>query len=292
MGRTRAMVVAAVVAMAGCGGSDGDTDGGPAGSLPDLTLPGGGELTLPEGGDDTFPLPEPAPQTFVDLPGTIRFGNFLSDGTAGVDIDLYWGFPPATGEFVVTIPYGTVSDFVSPRRVENAFGDANEATYWFLPAGSDPTTVEQPTWQSREFFDPGSRITTLIAADAPAKPDVSMMFTAVSEHEIAAAPSDAAHVYSWDRPWDSLPDKPFAVVGYEGECSPEQGEGAGGNVGTPARVPPGSAGVTLFDANSECASGAAPAEESVEAGRSYVLIGLAPSVDPAARTTMLLEVGA
>jgi hypothetical protein len=144
-----------------------------------------------------------------------------------------------------------------------------------------------------QHFMEDTQLTVALAAVTPTgATELFVAWTTFFESEIGTPPSGSAHVYGWDDAWSPIEDYSFALVGTADLCAPEDGEGDFGNLGVPAVIPAGTSGLTLFDANTECATGAPPADGEVEAGHSYVLLGEALTYDLDARSVILLEVGA
>ena len=279
-----ALFAVALLGVAGC------SDDGGSGSSPfDVSAPGGSTLES-DGGQPTFDFDLPDP-TFTALPGRIRFANFVSDGTGGVDLDIYWGQDPEIGQLMGTVPYGTVTEFMSPMRQDPSMLDADEASWSVVPAGG--TTREEMIGSGDEPFTAETTLTIAMSGvePLPSQPALNLSKQVFYEHELSVPPAGFAHVYAWDSPWAAYIEGGFGVVGSAATCYFDDGVGTGGNVGTPALVPAGTSGLELVDANTECATGSGPVTGSVEAGRSYVLIGLAPTTDPAERTAVLLPLG-
>jgi len=269
-----------------CGGSGGsDGGGGMGGSDESGGSSSGGSSS---GGSSTGGS---SSESFTDLSGRIRFANFISDGEAGVDVDVYWGNPLANYEFFASVPYGTVSEFATPRHdEENVVLDADEARYYVMPAGA--TEFEDMLASGDEVF---AEETQLTAALAMARADVgvpgAILTQIFEEHELSLPPEGFSHVYAWAAAWAPIDEFSFAVVGSGDLCEPDDGEVTGGNIGTPALIPEGATGVTLFDANTECASGVPAPDGTIEVGHSYVLMGEAETYDLEQRSLLLLEVG-
>lgn len=267
--------------LGGMGGSSGGDSGGNTGSGGQAT--GGATGTGGGSGSDA---------EFFDLTGRIRFANFISDGEEGLAVDVYWGSSFGQSEFMGTVAYAEVTDFVVPRFTENTVLDEDETNYFVLPAGS--TETSEVLAAADEAFASDTQLTVALSAAEPiaSLPGLHVSSTTFFEHEISTPPAGMAHVYGWDNPWDPIEGFSFALVGADDLCDPEFGEVTGGNLGTPAIIPEGATGVTLFDANTECASGGPEPEGSIEAGHSYVLLGEAETYDLGERTVVLLEVGA
>ena len=210
---------------------------------------------------------------------------------AGVDIDVYWGASPEDGQLMGTVAFGTVSEFTTPMHTDFGFADADEASWSFVRQGG--TTREDMIGGGDESFTADSVLTVGMAAakPLPSQPGLNLSTQIFYEHELSVPPAGFAHVYSWDGPWQATIEGAFGVLGSSATCFFDSGEATGGNIGEPNLVPAGTTGLAIVDANTECATGAAPAAEAVEAGRSYVAIGVAPTADPAARTTVLLPLG-
>lgn len=276
--------LAAVVLLGLTACSDDSSSGNPFDNLP------GSSAGEDNGGLPTLDLDLPD-STFTALPGKVRFANFVSDGTAGVDIDVYWGSSPEDGQLMGTVAFGTLSEFTTPMHQDLGFTDDDEATWSFVRKGG--TTREDMIGGGDESFTADSVLTVGMAAaeSFASQPGLNLSTQIFYEHDLSVPPAGFAHVYAWDGPWQATIEGAFGVLGSAGTCFFDGGEVTGGNIGVPNLVPAGTSGLAIVDANTECASGAAPSTDVVEAGRSYVAIGVAPSTDPAARTTVLLPLG-
>lgn len=289
-----ALVLGGVSFVACSGGGGSDDMGGMAGGDPGESggATGSGAAAGSSGGATASGGGTGNDAEFYDLTGNIRFANFISDGEVGLDVDVYWGSSYGQSELMATVPYGTITEFVVPRRTENIVLDEDETNYFILPAGS--TDNAEVLAADDEPFSEDTRLTIALAAAEPtaSSPDLRVSWTTFVEHELSTPPEGTAHVYGWDNPWDPIEGFAFALVGADDLCDPELGEVTGGNLGVPAVIPAGTSGTTLFDANTECASGGPAPEGELQAGHSYVLIGEAEVYDLSERTVLLLEVGA
>jgi hypothetical protein len=280
-----ALAAVALLGLAACSDDGGSSN--PIDNFPGVTADGsdGGD-----GGGPTLNLDMPD-ATFTPMAGKVRFANFVSDGTAGVDIDVYWGGDPESGQLMGTVAFGTVSEFTTPMHSDLTFTDADEASWAFVRTGG--TTREDMIGSGDESFTAESVLTVGISAvkPLPSQPGLNLSTQIFYENQLSVPPAGFAHVYSWDGPWQATIDGAFGVLGSSATCFFDSGEVTGGNVGVPYLVPAGTSGLAIVDANTECATGAVPSADAVEAGRSYVAIGVAPSTDPTARTTVLLPLG-
>ncbi len=283
---------------AACSGDDGDggseaTGGGSStggsnsgGSASDGgSSSGGGSATGGTGSGDA---------TFTDLPGKIRFANFISDGTAGVRVDLWWGTDFEDGEKIATLAYGDITEFLVPRRLDTFLLDADEARYFVVPEGDTTSLANRYLGTADEAFAEETRLTVAFASvENFTNDDLRIGSSNIYEHELVAPPAGMAHVFNWSRAFDQIEGGDFVVVGADGICDPERGDSGLVNLLPPALIPGGSTGLALFDANTEppCDTSATPAEGTVESGHSYVLIGDAETFEIDARHTILLELG-
>ncbi|MEQ1699071.1 MAG: hypothetical protein ABMA25_03125 [Ilumatobacteraceae bacterium] len=276
------LAAVALLGLAACSDDGGSSN--PLDNLPGITADGG------DGGVPTLNLETPD-ATFTALPGKVRFANFVSDGTAGVDIDVYWGSSPEDGQLLGTIGFGTVSEFTTPMHTDFGFADDDEASWSFVRTGG--TTREDMIGGGDESFTADSVFTVGISAakPLPSQPGLNLSTQIFYENELSVPPAGFAHVYAWDGPWQATIEGAVGVLGSSATCFFDRGEATGGNVGEPNLVPAGTTGLAIVDANTVCATGATPSADVVEAGRSYVAIGVAPTTDPAARTTVLLPIG-
>lgn len=273
--------------LAACSGGDDDDSaggtGGDAGAGGDTSAGGGGTGGVGSGQVE-----------FADLPGKIRFVNFVSDGTAGVDLDLYWGTSIARSERVGVVEYGEITEYFTPRRLSDSILDPDEARYFMVPSGDLSGTPASFLVQDDPSFAADTVLTVALAATDNALVDgLAVAVQTLQEAELSTPPAGMAHVFGWSTPFEQIENGDFVLVGADGLCNPERGDPGGANLGAPALIPERSAGLALFDANTDppCATGSTPVAESVEAGHSYVLLGEAETYDFDARNTVLLELG-
>lgn len=261
---------------AGSGGAAGEPSSSDGGEAPS----GGGSMTTGNA-------------EFTDLPGKVRFVNFVSDGTEGKNLDLYWGTSYMRGERV-TLPYGQVTDFMTPRHLVSPAIDANAARFFIVLEGDVTATATSYLVNDDPKFDANTVLTIALAGNkaAGASDGYVVSEQIFYEHQLTTPPAGSAHVYGWSLPFDSIDKGDFVLVGADGLCSPDNGEPGGANLGFPALIPGGAAGLALFDANSDCATGSAPVTDTVTVGHSYVLLGKADTYALDAREAVLLEVGA
>lgn len=284
-----ALVASLGLFVAACGDDDDSSSGSGAGS-------GGmaGETATDDGGE---PSRGGSVAThngdFTDLPGKIRFVNFVSDGTDGVNLDLYWGTSLAQSERVMTVEYGQVTEFLTPRHLVSPVLQADEARFFLVPEGDVSGTASSFLVQDNPKFAADTVLTIGLAGHDGTGTQMPYVVAEqiFYEAELTTPPAGMAHVFGWSSAFDSIKDGKFVLVGANDLCEPDQGEPGGANLGVPAIVPDGATGLTLFDANTECATGATPVTESVEAGHSYVLLGQADAYELDARRSVLLEVG-
>lgn len=262
-------------AMAGENGSD---EGGASSS----TGGTGGRGGLPAGGGE-----------FTDLPGKLRFINFVSDGTDGVNLDLYWGTTLSRSELAGTVEYGEITEFFTPRHLVSPVLEADEARFFLVPEGDVSGSPSSFLVLDSHHFQADTVLTVAMAARSGVGTTNPYVVSAQTfyESELSTPPAGMAHVFGWASAFDQIEDGDFVLVGADGLCDPELGDSGGANLGAPALVPESAAGLTLFDANTECASGATPVTEGVVAGHSYVLLGQADTYDVDARRSVLLEIG-
>ena len=231
---------------------------------------------------------------FTDLPGKIRFINFVSDGTRGVNVDLYWGISLARSERVGTVEYGEVTEYITPRHSDELVLKADEARYFLVTEGDVSGTAASFLYQDDQTFITDTVLTVALSAAKNASGNtVNVSAQTFYEAELSIPPAGMAHVFGWSLAFGRIDKGNFVFVGAAGLCSPDRGQAGGANLGAPALIPDGTTGLSLFDANTvpPCKTSAAPVTQSVEAGRSYVLLGEAETYELDARRTVLLEVG-
>jgi hypothetical protein len=231
---------------------------------------------------------------FVDIPGKIRFINHVSDGTSGVNLDLYWGTSIARGELVATIEYGEITDFLVPRRLDDTILPPDEARFFLVPAGDVSGTPTSFLVQDDQQFAEQTVLTVALAAAENNLTDALVVGERViHEHELSTPPEGMAHVYGWSSAFSQIEDGDFVLVGSDSSCDPDLGDSGGANLGTPSLIPEGDTELWLFDANTEppCDTGAGPVSANLEAGHSYVLLGEAETYERDARRVVLLELG-
>lgn len=297
-----ALVTALVVSAAACSDDDGSSDEGTGGRMSTGGRPStgggpsaGGAAGAGDAGEtSTGGRPTSSEVSFVDLPGKIRFINHVSDGTAGVHLDLYWGTSIARSEPVGTIEYGEITDFMTPRRLEDTILDPTEARFFIVPEGDVSGTPSSFLVQDDQTFTDGTVLTIALAAAENTFSDALIVSERViHEDELSTPPAGIAHVFDWSTPFSQIDDGDFVLVGTDTLCNPDRGEPGGANLGTPALIPEGEAELSLFDANTEppCDTGAGPVSAELEAGHSYVLLGEAETYEIDARRIVLLELG-
>ncbi len=231
---------------------------------------------------------------FTDLPGKIRFANFVSDGTAGVDLDFYWGMTIEDSELIGTIAYGEITPFMVPRRADFPLLDEDEAHYFAVVAGQTEARPAQFLVSRDEAFEEQDVLTVAFASVENFSGDsLAISSSNFYEHNLTVPPAGMAHVYVWANPFEQIDGGDFVLAGADALCSPDRGESGGSNLGAALLIPADATGLTLFDANTEpaCDSGLEPVTETLQEGHSYVLIGEAASFDVSARRVVLLEVG-
>lgn len=287
-----AVLTSLSLVIAGCGGGDdtgasedGGSPGGSAGAGGSSGTGGTGQGG--SGGGDSVEL--------TDLPGKIRFINFVSDGTTGVNLDLYWGTNITRGERVATVEYGEITEFLTPRRVvDDVVLDPDEARFFLVLEGDVSATPTSFLVLDEQVFTAETVLTVALAAsDNPGAATLAVSMQIFDEAELSTPPADMAHVFGWSRAFDRIEDGDFVLVGAEGLCDPDRGDSGGANLGAPALIPDGTSDLSLFDANTDppCDTGATPVSDSVEAGHSYVLLGEAETYELEARRTVILELG-
>jgi hypothetical protein len=288
-----AVVTSLALTLAACTGDDDDasTDGlgGDASSAGDTSTGG----TSGSGGSGSGGSTGTGQVEFEDLPGKIRFINFVSDGVAGMNLDLYWGVSIQQSELVGTVAYGEITEFMTPRRQIDSILDADEARFFMVPEGDvsgNPSTFL--VQQDPNFAEDVVLTIGLSVADSPAEA-LAVSVGVFYEAELSTPPAGMAHVFAWSRAFDQIADGDFVLVGADGVCNPERGDSGGVNLGAPALIPEGATGLSLFDANTEppCDSGLPPVAATVAAGHSYVLLGEAETYEIDARRAVLLELG-
>lgn len=231
---------------------------------------------------------------FTDLPGKIRFVNFVSDGTDGVNLDLYWGISLDRSEKVGVVAYGEVTDFLTPRHSDEPVLKADEARFFLVREGDVSGNPSTFLVQDDPSFTADTVLTVALAAtDGVFDQPLAVFVQTIYEAKLSTPPAGMAHVFAWSAAFSQIEDGDFVLVGTDALCQPERGESGGTNVGVPALIPEGSTNLALFDANTEppCDSGTPPITETVEAGHSYVLLGEAQTYELDARRTTWLELG-
>jgi hypothetical protein len=284
-----ALVTALVVSAAACSDDDGSGDDGSGGRSTGGRAGGGDAGETSTGG-----RPTSSEVSFVDLPGKIRFINHVSDGTAGVHLDLYWGTSIARSEPVGTIEYGEITDFMTPRRLEDTILDPTEARFFLVLEGDVSGTPSTFLVQDDQTFTDGTVLTiALVATENTFSDALNVSEQVFYEDELSTPPAGTAHVFAWSVPFSQIDDGDFVLVGTDTLCDPDPGEPGGANLGRPAVIPEGHAELSLFDANTEppCSTGAGPVSAELEAGHSYVLLGEAETYEIDARRLVLLELG-
>jgi hypothetical protein len=275
----------------GAGGTAGEVSSGDAGTGPSSGgTAAAGEGTGPSGAGSIGS----GDAEFTDLPGKIRFVNFVSDGTAGVNLDLYWGMTLRTSERVATVEYGEVTEYFTPRHPEDSILEPDEARFFMVPEGDVSGTPTSFVVQDEHTFTADTVLTIGLAAAESFSGNLSVSQQIFYENELSVPPAGAAHVYEWSKAFSQIPDGNFVLVGADGLCDPDLGDPGNANLGAPALIPEGTTGLSLFDANTQppCDTGTTPITESVEVGHSYVLLGQAENYDIDARRAVLLELGA
>jgi len=292
-----ALVASLALTFAGCSDDDGSPDGagGDAGEATSSDAGAGpskggsgaaGDTTGPTGGTIGTGDAE-----FTDLPGKIRFINFVSDGMAGINLDLYWGMTLRTSELVGTVEYGEITDYFTPRHPEDSILDPDEARFFMVPEGDVSGMPTSFVIQDEISFTADTVLTIGLAATDSFGGNLAVSQRIIYEHELSTPPAGVAHVYEWSNAFAQIEDASFVVVAADGLCYPDLGDPGDANLGAPALIPEGTTGVSLVDANTEppCATGTPPVTESIEVGHSYVLLGEAETYDAAARRAVFLE---
>lgn len=232
---------------------------------------------------------------FSDLPGKVRFINYVSDGKAGVNLDLYWGSTIARSEKVGTVHYGEITKFMAPRYAEQPMLDADQARFFLVPEGEHPTDPTLFKVRDERTFDADTVLTVALASsDNDPTFGVTVSEQIFYEQHLSAPPAGMAQVFEWSAAFAQIPEHNFVVVGADDLCDPDLAESDDAtNLGLGVLIPGGTKGLALFDANTvpACASGASKISGTVEAGHSYVLLGEAETFEASARHSVLLEVG-
>lgn len=282
-------LVLSVSCFAACDDETEDGGDGGAGGDDGLAGSGSGFGNRPGLGGDG----DEGRDTFVDLPGNIRFANFVSDGTAGVDLDLYWGATLESAEFAGRVDYGEVTEYLAPRQSQRLLAEAlldeDEARYFLVPADDHISLPSKFLVNTDEHFDEATRETVVMSGgEALITDDLVVTSSVVLEHRMETAPLATAHVYVSSGAFDLIPDGDFVQVAAAGVCGPDT-QPSLGNTGQAFELPGGSTDLFLTDANTDCATGSSVAEGSVDARSSYLLIGKADTYDLAAREAVLVE---
>lgn len=290
-----AVLTSLVLLASGCSDDDGSTDGAggdssSAGETSSGGTSGRGGTSSGAGRGGSIGTGE---VELEELPGKIRFVNFVSDGTAGVNLDLYWGISIRQSELVKTLEYGEITEFMTPRRVVQSNLDADEARFFLVPEGDVSGTPASFLVQQDPSFAEDTVLTVGLSAVDGLSDSLTVSVGIFYEAELSTPPAGMAHVFGWSNAFDQITDGDFVLVGADGLCNPDRGESGGVNLGAPALIPAGATGVSLFDANTEppCDSGLPPVTEAIEDGHSYVLLGEAETYEIDARRVVLLELG-
>ncbi len=294
-----ALVASMALAFAACTGSDGG--GSPAGEAG--AGPVGDAGAGPVGDAGAGPVGEAGAGPigsgdveFGDLPGKIRFINFVSDGTAGVNLDVYWGTSLRRGEKMATVQYGEITEFMTPRHAvaDEPLLKPDEARYFIVPEGDVSASATSFLVQEDQVFTADTVLTLAMAAAENTFSDALIVGAqTIDEAALSTPPAGMAHVFGWSSAFDQIAGGDFVLVGADGLCDPDQGASGGANLGVPSVIPDGTTGLALFDANTDppCDTGTPPGTESVVAGHSYVLLGEAETYEIDARRAVFLEVG-
>lgn len=285
------VVVTSLALLVTACGDDDDSPGGTAGAGGSESSGGDGSGDAPSGAGRGGRGGASSGVEFTDLPGKIRFINLVSDGASGQALDLYWGTSITRSEKAATIAYGEVTEFLTPRRLEDPILAPDEARLFMVLKDDVSSTPASFLVQEDPKFTDSTVLTVALAAADSISDGLVVSRTTFQEHELSTPPAGMAHVYGWDRPFSQITDGKFVLVGADGLCDPDNGEDGGSNIGFPSLMPDGTTGLALFDANTECATGTPPLEDAVEAGHSYVLLGEAETYELDARKAVLLEVG-
>jgi len=230
---------------------------------------------------------------FADLPGAIRFANFVSDGAAGVDLDLYWGATLESAEFVDTVAYGDVTEYLVPRQSQRllaqALLDEDEARYFLVEAGDRISLPDRFLVNTDEAFAETTRETVVLSGGEALIGDALVVTSSVVlEHRLETAPLGSAYVYVSSGAFNEIPDGDFVQVAAAGVCGPPT-EPAIGNAGEAFVLDAGATGLYLSDANTDCATGSTVAEGTARTRQSYLLIGKADTYDLDAREAVLID---
>ncbi|HSC87087.1 MAG TPA: hypothetical protein VLC09_07450, partial [Polyangiaceae bacterium] len=283
-----ALLGAGLVGVAGCdGGSEDAADSADAGGA-DGGGAGGTDGTGGRGGRDEV--------EYADLPGRIRFVNFVSDGEAGVNLDLYWGGTLDDAEFVQTIAYGEVTDYLTPRRpVDSLLADlldADEARYIVVREGDTTSLPSEFPAMNDESFDADTSLTVgLAVADDNLGVQAFISVSNIYEHNLPTPAAGQSYVYEWSSAFVRITDGDFVFPAADALCDPPRESANGGNIGQAFVFEPPVTGLFLTDANTECATGTTPAEGTLVAGESYLLLGKADTFELSAREAVLLKIG-
>jgi hypothetical protein len=270
------------------GGSDDSSGAGEASGQAGTPTSGGSSGSSSRGGNGSTGV------EFTDMPGKIRFINYVSDGKNGQALDLYWGSSIGRGERAGTIEYGEITEFMAPRHADDGLLEPDEARFFLVPAGDTSGTPSTFLVQDESEFSEGTVLTIAMSASENSLSDDLVVSERIFyESELVAPPAGMAHVYEWSSAFSQIPSGNFMTVGIDGLCDPEWGDSGNANLGPAFLVPEGSTGLALFDANTvpPCDSGTAPVSGNIEAGHSYVLLGEAETFEIDARKAVLLEVG-
>ncbi|RIJ67806.1 hypothetical protein D1871_22870 [Nakamurella silvestris] len=125
----------------------------------------------------------------IPLDMTVRVVNlYVPQGsTEGAPIEVWTGSPEYGGHRLVTVDYGTVSDFFAPE-IADPFGDVvleknNDYSLGYYPVGA--TTSDQALITKSETSSPGAKLTVLAL---PGDPDGQGMSMQTWADEVGSAP--------------------------------------------------------------------------------------------------------
>jgi hypothetical protein len=270
MARRAGLLLTVVLAAAACSGTGGP--GGSGGSAPTLPGLGGspnpGTSTAPAQTLNLQPTQTSAPiggnnPSFRPSGAQVRIANLYRDADGkGQPLDIYGDYSAQAGPMLVTVPYGTVSDWFDPGLTD-AQGDMELS---FYPTGK--TTQDDQIGSQTETLKGTERITMAIATGDHQGPggvalgQWKVWFENSEQNPLPTAPAAGQAVLLVDGiGLQAMPGstETFVFVGVDGTCLPsvDQGPDAGGQPWGPGSqqsylFPAGSHAVSLHLATPDC----------------------------------------
>ncbi len=192
-----------------------------------------------------------------------RIANLYRDASGKpTDLDIYGDFDATNAPRLITVPYGTVTDFFDPGVMD----DQGDADWTFYPAGK--TGRDDQIGMQQETLKATDRI-TMVIGDGESKSSTGTqlgmwktIFETSTDFPLPTPPTAGDAVLMVDGVGiTNLPNtsETFVFVGIDGTCLPsvEQGAAAGGEPRGPHSqqnylYPAGSHAVSLYLTNPDC----------------------------------------